>query len=233
MSGHDPQLTPSECWSATHSGSTWIHTCPPTSCLLRNQPLDPFWTLGCHIGPIPTCLLFSNSQSLSGPIPCWHHLYNNHTIQYQLYHSLEASKHPLLSSILTSGIPTSTSVLPCTTSYFGLIDSHDHYISHPSHFHATTSWCQSLLPDLVIQFPQLIQFTTSESPELNSVPLSPSELSDSVWYHSPSSIVPPFVWLEFSVFPLDSSSSIDPLTLSSGSLFSLLVLEEPYLHLSL
>ena len=81
--------------------------------------------------PIPTCLLFLHFWSLSGPIPHWHHLYNNHAIQYQLYHSPEASKHPLLSLTLMSGIPTSTSVLPHATSYFGLINSHDHYLLRP------------------------------------------------------------------------------------------------------
>ena len=57
------------CWSAAHSGGTQICTRPPTLCLLRNRPLDPFRILGCCIRPIPTCLLFSHFQSLSGPIP--------------------------------------------------------------------------------------------------------------------------------------------------------------------
>ena len=63
---------------------------------------------------------------------------------------------PLLSSTLTFSIPTSASVLPRASSYFGPIDSHDHYISRPSRFRAATSRCQSLLPNLAIQFPQLI-----------------------------------------------------------------------------
>ena len=154
MSGHDPHLTPSECWSATHSGSTWIHTCPPTSCLLRNQPLDPFWTLGCHIGPIPTCLLFSHFRSLSGTIPV------GTTYTTTIPSDINTITHPkplstpLLSSTLTFSILTSASVLPCATSYFGPINSHDHYVLRPSHFHAMTSRCRSLLPNLAIQFPR-------------------------------------------------------------------------------
>ena len=131
----------------------------------------------------------------------WHHLHDNYTVWYQHHCSPEASEHPLLSSILTSGIPTSASVLPHVTSYFRPIDSHDHYILHPSRFHAMTSQCRSLLPDLVIWFPRLIWFTTSKSPELNSVPLSPSELSNPIQYHSPSSVVPPFIWLNSQCFP--------------------------------
>ena len=72
------------------------------------------------------------------------------------------------------------SVAMRATSYFGTIDSHDHYVSRPSRFRAATSQCRSLLPNLAIRFPQLIQFTTFRSPELNPVPLFPSELSDSV-----------------------------------------------------
>ena len=89
--------------------------------------------------------------------------------------------------------PNFTSVLPHTTSYFGPIDSHNHYVSCPSHFRAATSRCRSLLPNLAIQFPRLIRFVTFRSPELNPVPLFPSKLSDSIRYCSPSSIVPPFV----------------------------------------
>ena len=101
----------------------------------------PVSDLQTHFRPIPTCLLFLHFRSLSGPSPRWHHLYDDYTVQYQLHRSPEASEHPLLSSTSTSGIPTSASVLPCVTSYFRLINSHDHYISHPSCFCAATSQC--------------------------------------------------------------------------------------------
>ena len=119
----------------------------------------PYWT---H-PHLPTIFAF--------PVSLWyyshqHHLYDNYTIQYQHYRSPKASKHPLLSSTSTSSILTSTSVLPHVTSYFGLINSHDHYISCPSCFCTTTSQCLSLLPNPVIQFPRLIQFATSGFPEL-------------------------------------------------------------------
>ena len=69
----------------------------------------------------------------------WHHLHNNYTIRYRHYCSPKASEHPLPSSTLTSSVLTSVSVLPCVTSYFGLIDSHNHYVSCPSRFRTVTS----------------------------------------------------------------------------------------------
>ena len=94
----------------------------------------PYWTHP-HLPTIFAFLVYLWYYS------CWHHLHDNYTIRYQLHCSPKASEHPLLSSTSTSGVPTSTSVLPCATSYFGLIDSHDHYVLCPSCFHTTTSRC--------------------------------------------------------------------------------------------
>ena len=170
-----------------------LHAFSGTSLWTHFVPSDLFQTLGCHIRPISTCLLFSHFQSISGTIPV------GTTYTTTILSNIDTITHPkplstpLLSSTLTFSIPTSTLVLPHMTSYFRPINSHDHYISRPSCFHAMTSQCQYLLPNLVIRFPWLIRFATFGSPELNPVPLSPSELSNSIRYHSPSSIVPPFI----------------------------------------
>ena len=170
-----------------------LRTFSGTGLRTRFVPSDLFRTSGCRIGPTPTCPLFSHFRSPSGAIPV------GTTCTTTIPSDIDTITHPkppstpLLSSTLTFSIPTSASVLPRATSYSGPIDSHDHYVSRPSRFRAATSRCRSLLPNLAIRFPRLIRFATFGSPELNPVPLSPSELSDSVRYRSPSSIEPPFV----------------------------------------
>ena len=87
----------------------------------------------------------------------WHHLHDDYIIRYQHYHSPEASEHPPPFFKCDFQCPDfCLSVAMRATSYFGTIDSHDHYISRTSRFRAATSRCQSLLPNLAIRFPRLI-----------------------------------------------------------------------------